>query len=283
MMENIKFKPVYVVWIGLGIALFGADLALFLGTRWFFPVIILAVSIAWAPFWFDISRENKRQKEIELQFLEFMRNLAEAIKSGIPIPKAIIHISKKDFQSLNPYTRKLANQIECGIPTRTALTTFSHDTNNKIIKRSISIIIEAEQSGGDITDIITSVVDSVITTKKMKLERRSSTHSQIVQGYMVYYIFIAIMLALQLWLFPKLAGLSSTIQGSASTVGGLLQTTSQSFNMDFSFFSLIMIQGLFAGIMVGKFSEGTIKNGLLHALALMTTGALIITLIKGTI
>ena len=42
-------------------------------------------------------------------------------------------------------------------------------------------------------------------------------------------------------------------------------------------------QGFFAGIMVGKFSEGSLKQGLLHSLILMTTAALIITTAKGGI
>ena len=54
-------------------------------------------------------------------------------------------------------------------------------------------------------------------------------------------------------------------------------------NLDTVFFSLILVQGFFAGIMIGKFSEGTIKQGFLHSLILMTSAALIITTAKGGI
>lgn len=54
-------------------------------------------------------------------------------------------------------------------------------------------------------------------------------------------------------------------------------------NLDRLFFSLIMIQAFFAGVMVGKFSEGSIKQGLLHSLILMTISALIVTTVKGGI
>ena len=182
---------------------------------------------------------------------------------------------------MNPFIRKLSNQIESGIPTRRALQIFAQDTTNTVIRRSISIIVEAEQSGGDISDILTAVVDSVINVKKIKEERKASAYSQIVQGYIVFYIFIAIMLIMQLWLFPKLVGLSSSLQGGlgGSLLGGQVGT----FNLENVFFSMIMIQGFFAGIMVGKFSEGSLKNGLIHSLILMITSALIITTIKGTI
>jgi hypothetical protein len=44
-----------------------------------------------------------------------------------------------------------------------------------------------------------------------------------------------------------------------------------------------MVQGFFGGLVIGKFSEGNIKNGLIHSLILMTLAALIITTVKGGI
>ena len=274
---KLEFKAKYLVGIVFGMAILALDVYLFLGKRWFWPVLIIGLTVFWLQFWLDYFAEIKRQKEIELQFTEFIRALVESVKSGISIPKSIIHVSKKDYGPLSPYLRKLANQIEWGIPTNKALTTFSLDTQNQVIKRSIAILTEAEQSGGDIRDILVSVVESVVNVKMLKEERKASVYSQVVQGYIIFYIFIAIMLVLQLWLFPRLSALSGQLSeglGGASPSG---------FNLDRTFFSLIMIQGFFAGIMIGKFSEGTLKNGLLHSLILMTTSALIITTIKGTI
>ena len=59
--------------------------------------------------------------------------------------------------------------------------------------------------------------------------------------------------------------------------------TGSDVNLDNVFFSLVIIQGLFTGIMIGKFSEGKLKNGLLHSLILITLATLIITLVKGGI
>ncbi len=278
----MKFKPIYLLGIGVAVLLIAFDFFYFYHTRYFYPIIILGLTIGWLQFWVDFLAENKRQKEIEIQFLEFIRNLVESVKSGISIPRSIMHAATKQYGPLTPYIRKLANQIEWGIPVRRALLTFSLDTNNKVIKRSVSIITEAEVSGGDIRDILTSVVESVVNVKKIREERKSAVFSQIVQGYIVFYIFIGIMLILQLWLFPKLGGISGSLKSNLSGIGGLAATTT-AFSLDTTFFSLIMIQGFFAGIMIGKFSEGTLRNGLIHSLVLVTTSALIITTIKGTI
>jgi len=59
-----------------------------------------------------------------------VRYLVGAIKSGMPISKAIIHVSKTDFGDLSPYVKKLANQIEWSSHPQ-ALLVFSYDTKNQ--------------------------------------------------------------------------------------------------------------------------------------------------------
>ena len=279
----MKFKSIYLIGICISLILIGIDIYFFYDTRWFLPFLIISIAISIIQFWLDLIKEKKRNQEIENKFLEFSRNLVESVKSGIPIPKSILNIADKDYGALNPFARKLANQIEWGIPTRKALITFAEDTENHVIKRSVSIMIEAEESGGDISDILSSVVDSVVNVKKMKEERRASVYSQIVQGYIVFFIFIGIMLILQLWLFPKLTSLSGPVQSGLGGLGSVIPSSEGGYNLDRIFFSLITIQSFFAGIMIGKFTEGTLKTGLIHSFILMLLSALIITTVKGTI
>jgi archaeal flagellar protein FlaJ len=285
-MAKIRFRPVYILSILLGLFMIFLDITFLYKTRLFFPVLIFSLVIMSIHFWIDFFAENNRQKQVELMFLEFMRSLTESVKSGISIPRSIENISTKDYGALKPHVTKLANQLNWGIPTRKAFQTFAEDTENKVIKRSISIMVEAEQSGGDISDIITSVVDSVLNIKKMREERKASTYSQIVQGYVIFYAFIAIMLILQLWLFPKLTGIGSSGSlksglGGIGGVGMLSTPAAGGLNLNTTFFSLVMIQGFFAGIMIGKFSEGSLKTGILHSLIMMITAALIITSFGG--
>ena len=108
---RIRFQNKYLVGISLGIFILIINFIFFLKSRWFVAIIILALTIAWLQFWIDFFLEAKRQKEIELKFLEFIRSLVGTVRSGIPVPAAILHISTGDFGSLTPYVKKLTNQI----------------------------------------------------------------------------------------------------------------------------------------------------------------------------
>ena len=276
----MRFKPAYFLGIGVGLLLMALDFLYFFETRWFYALLVLSLSVSWIQFWIDFLNENKRQKEIETKFLEFVHALVGTVKSGIPIPQALVQASGEDYGALTPYTKKLARQIEWGIPSRQALLTFSRDTRNSVIKRSIAIVIEAEESGGDIESVLESVTESVYSVKKIKAERRSSVYGQIVQGYIVFYIFIGIMLVLQLQLFPLIKESTAGGVGGLGIGGGFIGQGEEA-DLDTVFLSLLLIQGFFTGILIGKFSEGTLKQGLIHSVILMTSAALLITTIKG--
>lgn len=285
----MKFKPVYAVGIVFAILIMVANFYFFFNfetkeiARWFYPIIILAIIAVALPILLDYQNENQKQKEIEEKFLEFVRALVGNVKSGIPIPKAIKHVSDENFGALSPFVKKLSNQIEWGISVREALKTFANDTGNNVIKRAIAIVIEAEKRGGHISDVLDSVTESVLIVKKMKEERRTSVYSQTVQGYIVFFIFIAIMLVLQIKLFPQLLQIAGDFVGMPGIPGIATGGMIEDVNFDMIFFSLIVIQGFFAGLMIGKFSEGTAKQGLIHSAILIIAAALIITTIKGGI
>ncbi len=286
---RIQFKNIYLASILAGLIVVGLDIALLGGTRWFVAVIILAVNVGWAHFWYDFYQELQRQKEIELKFLEFIRSLVGSVRSGLPISKAILQVSREDFGAMSPYVHKLANQIEWGIPLHNALLIMASDTQNGVIHRSISIIIEADKSGGDIGDVLESVSQSVYNVKRLKQNLKSETHSQVVQGYIVFYIFIGVMLMIQLYLTPQLSGLNANLAPGETmdlnVLPGGIGTGSpgEVVDLDRIFFFLVIIQGFFSGLTIGKFSEGTIKQGLVHSLILIVTATLIVTLVKGGI
>ena len=253
------------------------------GTRWQKSSIALGLLSIAMPFLSDIVKENKRQQEVEEKFLEFVRALSNSVKAGIPVPKSIKMISGADYGSLTPHVKKLARQLEWGRPLRDALMTFAKDTKNKLIKKSVVIVIEAEKSGGNIQVVLSAVTSSVLQMKKIKEERKSMVFAQILQGYIVFFIFIGIMIVLMVYLLPQLEGTGGMIVGQTlgDTGGGMFGTDNDltiapsQLDYDVIFTALILIQGFFAGLIVGKFSEGEFKYGIKHALIMIVGGYLL--------
>jgi archaeal flagellar protein FlaJ len=267
----------YIIGMVLFVILMPMNFVLLNGTRWFYSGMIMSVVISALPIFLKFLEDNKKNKMIEIEWLEYVRSLVEGVRSGLPIPQSILNLKDKDYGYLSKHTRKLANQVEWGIPVSDAFITFAEETNNRVVKRSVAILVQAEKSGGKMVDVLDSVVNSVVSIKILKEERKSSTYSQVVQGYVVFFIFIGIMLVLQVKLMPMIQGMVGNLQGGVS--GGFLEGVGEGgITLDFrkTFLSLVTIQGIFAGLMIGKFSEGSIKYGVKHSVALVVISLLII-------
>src|SRR3989338_7377390 len=251
----------YIITFILFVTLVPVNFILLFGTRWFYTGLILSLALVGLPIFLKFLNDNKKQKLIEIEWLEYISALVDGVRSGLPITQSIINLKDKDFGYLTEHTRKLANQIEWGIPITNAFLTLAKDTGNRVIKRSVNVLLQAEKSGGEMVEVLESVVNSVVSINILKEERKSSIFSQIVQGYIVFFIFIAIMLVMEVKLVPIIEG-----------------TGEANVNLNFKriFLSLIIIQGFFAGLMIGKFSEGSIKYGVKHSVALIVISLLII-------
>ena len=275
----------------LGLIVILSDFLFFFGKDKVFQIVMaFGLIIGGLQFWIDFLKENSRQKEIEVKFLEFVRSLVETVKSGIPIPKAVMQVSKSaEYGALTPHIKKLSNHLEWGMPLREALRIFAKNTDNKVILRSVSIVMEAERSGGNIDEVLRAVSNSVAQIKKIKDERRSDTYTQLFQGYFIFFIFIAIMLVVQIYLLPQLGDITLTVSSNygSLTSGNIDAMTTQNASsvniLDFNniFLALVLIQGFFAGIMIGKFAEGEAKMGLKHSVVLMIVSYLVITAFRG--
>lgn len=248
----------------------------------------ISLAILLLPFVIGVVLENRRDEEIAEMFLEFSRNLAESVATGTPISKSIINMKKKNFGGLTSYIVKLANQISLGIPVGSALETFAWDVNNSVISRAVGLIREAERAGGDIDYILESVAKSISEVDELKKERKAAIYSLVVQGYIVFFIFIGIMLIMQFHILP-LAGsagafgqivsggdiIASITSAEASSVEG--SSALNATELGRPFLILLIVQGLLAGVTIGKLAEGNLKAGFKHSFILSVAAFLIST------
>ncbi|MDO8468105.1 MAG: type II secretion system F family protein [Nanoarchaeota archaeon] len=261
-------------WIGIiaGLIVIGFSF-LFTGSNFFMVIIGIGFIIVALPFVIEIIIEARRNSEKEEMFIEFARSLVESVKTGTPISKSIINMKNKPFGILSPNIQKLANQISMGIPLRIALQTFAKDVDNKTITRSLVLIGQAERAGGDIGEILESVAGAVSLSDRLNKERRAAISTLVVQGYIIFFIFIIIILIMQFKIIPLISGIADigTINNAGVSSGLNLGggTPIDAKTISGAFLYLILIQGFFSGLTIGKLSEGNIKSGIKHSFALM--------------
>jgi len=263
-------------WTGIGLAIVLLIISLVLsGTKVFFLFIGSSFLVALAPFVFSIMHENKVALEKEEMFLEFARNLVESVKTGTPISKSILNVKNRAYGELSSHVKKLSNQITIGIPLNAALRVFSKDINNKSISRAITLIGQAERAGGEIGEILEAVAGAVSESDKLKKERKASISTLVVQGYIIFFVFLVIILVMQFQMLPMVSGISDIGDLGIGGIGSVGSEGISADEMSSSFLYMLLIQGFFTGLVIGKLSEGNVKGGVKHSFALMLVAFLV--------
>ena len=145
-----------------------------------------------------------------------------------------------------------------------------------MISRAVGLISEAERAGGKIDTILDSVAHSINQIEQLKKERKAAVSNLVTQGYLIFLVFIVIMLVLEFKILP----LVSDLQGGADLSVGIANLDSDQFSRPL--FVMLLVQSFFAGLVIGKISEGNIKAGFKHSFILIaltllvTTGAKVV-------
>ena len=264
----IKINKMHIIGIVLAVLLAIAGIFL---TNLRYLLFISSGIIILLPFLIGLISSQRTHREKEEMFLVFLRDLVENVKSGTPINKSILNLRKREYRALSPHIEKLSNQIGLGIPLSSALRVFSEDTGSQVISRAVSLISEAEKAGGRIDTILDSVANSVNQIEILRKERKSSIANLVTQGYLIFLAFVIIMLVLQFQILPLVSNI-------ATPKGLGLNVSQASSNLDLStpLLIMILIQSFFAGLVIGKISEGSIKNGIRHSFILLAMTLLIV-------
>ncbi|MFP4116173.1 MAG: type II secretion system F family protein [Candidatus Aenigmatarchaeota archaeon] len=212
-------------------------------------------------------REYQRQKEIERRFPGFLRDVTEATKAGMTLPEAIKQASENEYGALTPHVRKMASQMDWGVPFEEVLERFADRVGSEALRRTVSTIIETHRSGGEVSEVLETVGESVVEMERIKSERKSHVYSQMITGYTIYFVFLGVMIGLQRFLIPSL-----TTEGIAMENGAGLEMGELTVVYEELFRNLVIIQGLFSGLAIGKMSAGTIIAGLQHVVVLIAIG-----------
>jgi len=218
--------------------------------------------------------ETRRVKEMESNFPVFLQDFVETVRGGMTLPQAFKTISVNEYGVLSPLVKKMSAQLDWGIPVEKVLLQFAKDTKSKLISRIVSTVMESHKFGGKLLETFEALSGTAIEVERLRAERRLFLNSQVITGYIIFFVFLAVIIGLEKYLVPSLGqvsaqSLTQISAGSAATQSNLSKEYSEIFR------NLILMQGLFAGLTVGKMSEGAVVSGIKHSVFMMVSGMLV--------
>ncbi len=290
----------------LAIILFGLFLSLlFANFNILLNFLIFAVFVFVLPFFFYRYLHFLEIKDCEDKLPMFLDDLKEAKKSGISFPKAI-KTCKGDYGKLNKHIEKLRKNISWGISIDSALKQMQKSlSESRILSRSISTLLETYRSGGNIEDILETLISSLLKIMESEKDKKSMMQQHVFMMYGIFLMFIGLTIAIGNFLIPmfsEIGGTESTVGnipsmqaespcvacnepfcyglcGYYNTIGGMFgfgEKNSLPVYYKSLFFTMILIQGFFTGLIAGQISAKSWLEGAKHGLIMFFLGLFII-------
>jgi flagellar protein FlaJ len=207
----------------------------------------------------------KRIYKIDLVFPDFVRDLAASRRAGMTFTNAILFTSKGSYGLLTEEIKKIAQQISWGNSVEDALLSFAQRINTKSVLRTISLIIEASKSGGNVADVLDVAAEDAREIKLLEAERKVNMASYVIVIYVAMFVFMAIIAMLAGVFIPTITGagsieLSNTIGGGGTMDGtAILQV----------FYFATIVQSIGCGIVAGIFEDGHFESSIKHIFILV--------------
>ncbi|HWH09425.1 MAG TPA: type II secretion system F family protein [Candidatus Thermoplasmatota archaeon] len=240
---------------------------------------VFAILLGLGPYGWYASREAKRIEAIDAKFPEFLRDLAESQRSGMTLTEAVATASKGNYGVLTGEIRKMASQIEWGISFSEALTRFAKRVPTPLVKRTVALVIQASNAGGNVVDVLTAAADDAREIQQIVKERKQSMSIYVMIIYIAFAVFVGVIAVLNAQFIPEVAKAVSKANGVS--IGGLNFKAFDEDDFKILFFHAAIIQGFGGGIVGGVMSGGRAVHGLRHSFILVLIAWVLFRLVIG--
>ena len=237
-----------------------------MSSLWIFAFTIL-LFVMWVLFYLSLDLKIfKRNHDIEGVLPDFLQLTASNIKAGITIDRALWYAVRPRFGVLAKEIEVVAKETMSGKDLKDALQDFTAKYNSPTLKRSISLLIEGIEAGGEIGDLLIKIASNIQETETMKKEMSAN-----VTTYVIFISFATVLgapflFALSGILIQVIQGLSSTLgtSGAATNVGLALSFKGAGIDFnDFRIFAIVtlIITSFFSSSIIATIKKGNIKAG----------------------
>jgi len=246
--------------------------------------IVLGIAAIFGPYGFVMTAKLRRISKIEDRLPDFLRDVAEAGRFGMTLPDAIIVASHGRYGLLTEEIKKMASQLEWGVPVVTALLLFEERVPTPLVRRVVSIVTRANEAGGNVADVLTMVAHDTREVQLGNEARQISMLTYVTVIYIAFYVFLVTIYIMAAVFLPQMVTAGQGIASSSLSGAGAV-------NLQFSFVPALFVAFLLAviihalgdGVMAGVLFSGKISEGLQHATIMLLSGWAIMRFVVPTI
>lgn len=252
-----------------------------------------AITILILPYFLQRYAFYRWVKSLEGQFPNFVRDLADAKRSGMSFPQSIEIASRSNYGKLTPEVKRMHNKLSWGIPFVRVINLFKERTGgSKLITEAMTVIEESFKSGGDVASTLDSIARDIVMLKETEAERVSMLKQNVMIMYGIFFMFVGISIMIIFVMVPMVQTQPNIPEGSFGfsfdnpcqgvsyfpcnvfgAIGFFLGASDGIASYYIAiFFVVVLTQGIFIGLIAGQLGENSVTAGSKHAIIMTLSG-----------
>jgi len=243
--------------------------------------LVYAAYMALVPLAFFHEKKMARERKLQKQIPDFLGRMASTNETGMTIRDSIKLMAKSDTGAISKQIRLVWKDIDWGLDVNDALVRFANRIRTHVVARSIRLITKANESSGDVGEVLSVAARDAETEQTLKRERGMNMMIYIVIIYMSFLVFVGVIYVITDSFLTQMAEAGKEMEASGAAGGGGFLSA---FDLDAykrMFFHASLIQGFCSGLIAGVMGEGSVLSGLKHSIIMLTIAFLIFKLVVG--
>lgn len=240
-------------------------------------IVVGALFIGLFPYALYCHLYGNTRTKYEVAFAQFLFELADSIRGGIDPARSVVSFAEVDKGILKKHLKVAADGIRIGRPFDEMIELMVKPIDSPMVKRYASLIGETSKMGGDIAIVLHRAAKDMDDLIKIERDRKRQLNAQAMTIYISFAVLLIVIYQL-ISIYPMMGNIDGSVFGGSS-LEKTSQTTNASAVMDLvtikqRFLHLMIINSMGAGILIGVFTDGKPKMGLMHALIMTAASTL---------
>ena len=239
--------------------------------------VVLIVLIVSGPYPFYEQGRLKKIERIEERLSDFLRDLAVSNRFGMTLADSIRKASSGNYGKLTPDIKKMATQIDWGVPATDAMEMFAERVGTPLVKRAMAIVVKATGAGGDVSDVLNATAKNIKDIQLINIGRKMEMSSYKAVIFTAFFVFLATVVIMNSSFLPAIEASGGGGIGAEGVEGAATQQAGMSVeDVKFIYLGAALVQGFGDGILVGLIETGKIVNGFRNSFIMVLLAYLIL-------
>lgn len=234
-------------------------------------VAIIPMLMIITPLSYYHEKKQRRNKKVIRELPETLKKLSSANETGMTLDESLLLVAETSQGILAKEFKLVHNEVQWDTGINDALVGFANRLKIPRVSRTVKLITKANESSGNIQEVLQVAARDVDTAYKLDRERFQNMiiYTVIILISFLVFLFVIVVLQRQFLtvMAEEAAGFDSSQAGGGTSAGFSIEDVPvDTYNM--IFFHASVIQGFFSGLVAGQMGEDHVLSGLKYGIVM---------------